>query len=67
VSLGTEGEHLRLTIADNGRGFATEAGEEPVLPASLNGRVREAGGGLEVSRAAGETSIVIHLPLEAAA
>ncbi len=64
VSLGTEGDQLRLTIADDGRGFAAEPGEELALPASLNGRVREAGGGLEVSRADGETAIVIRLPLE---
>ncbi len=69
VAMGREQDQLCLTVADNGRGFAppATAGEEVPLPASLNARVREVRGKLEVRSAAGETSVVIRLPLEEAA
>ena len=68
ISLAREQDQLRLTVADNGRGFEPPAaGGEIRPPASLNARVREARGQLEVQSAAGETSVIIRLPLEEAA
>lgn len=69
VSLAREQDQLCLTVADNGRGFApsSTAGEEVPPPASLNARVREVRGKLEVRSAAGATSVIIRLPLEEAA
>jgi signal transduction histidine kinase len=69
VSLRSERYHFCLTVADDGRGFtppATPDGEVKP-PASLSGRVREARGELTVHSKAGETSIFIRLPMEAAA
>lgn len=63
VSMHRDDRRLTLTVSDDGRGFAS-----PVTPpASLNSRVREAHGELEVETAPGKTSIVIRLPLEIAA
>ena len=67
VSLAGNADHLCLTVADDGRGFPEVAGADTAPPASLSGRVREARGDLKVRSAAGATSIVIRLPLEAAA
>ena len=69
VSLRDGKGELCLTIADDGRGFAPSAmaGEEVSPPASLSARVREARGKLKVSSTAAETSVVIRLPIEAAA
>ena len=68
VSMGREGDYLHLTIADDGRGFAPSAsGEQPPAPASLNARVREARGDLQVRSVAGDTNILIRLPIEDAA
>ena len=69
VSMARDQDHLRLTVADNGHGFPPPAtpggGTRP--PASLNARVREARGELEVRSAAGDTSVVIRLPMDEAA
>ena len=55
VSMAREQDLLRLTVADNGSGFEPAAAGKPTpLPASLNARVREARGTLEVESAAGE-------------
>ena len=62
VAISREGDHLRLSVADNGRGFAIAGDVQP--PVSLHSRVREAGGELEVSSAAGDTSVIIRLPVE---
>ena len=69
VAMARDRGHLRLTVVDNGRGFAplTVAGAVPHRPASLNARVREAQGELEVRSATGETEVVIRLPMEEAA
>ena len=63
VYMHRDDRRLTLTVSDDGCGFAS-----PVTPpASLNSRVREAHGELEVETAPGKTSIVIRLPLEIAA
>lgn len=65
VSLAVEADELRLTIVDDGCGFALPAAPHEVpAPASLKGRVMEAGGELEVTSAPGNTIIVIRLPTE---
>ena len=66
VSLSREDGGIRLTVEDDGSGFAaaTDAGGEFAAPASLGGRVREAGGEIGVSSAPGETKVVIRLPVE---
>jgi signal transduction histidine kinase len=62
-----DGDHLVLAIADDGRGFALSAtGEQPAPPRSLRARVRDARGDLEVRSKAGDTEILIRLPMEAA-
>ena len=69
VSMARDKDQLRLTVVDNGRGFtpATAVGEGTHRPASLNARVREARGELEVRSVTGETAVVIRLPMEEAA
>jgi signal transduction histidine kinase len=69
VSLDGEQDRLRLTVADDGRGFDEAGAEETVVaaPASLADRVRESRGVLDVSSTAEGTSLTIHLPLEDAA
>lgn len=68
VVMHREEKHLTLTVTDDGQGFAgAAAGEDVPPPTSLNGRVREAGGVLKVHSKAGETSVVIRLPVEEAA
>ena len=65
VAMQREEKHLSLTVTDDGQGFAAAAeGREIAPPASLNGRVREAGGTLKVRSEAGETAVVIRLPVE---
>lgn len=65
VAMQRDEKHLSLTVTDDGQGFATAAeGREIAPPASLNGRVREAGGTLKVRSKAGETAVVIRLPVE---
>ncbi len=68
VSLAGDQERLRLTVADDGRGFAPPAAGKAIAPpASLSARVREARGELEVRSRAGATAIVVHLPVGMAA
>jgi len=68
VALRREEKDLSLTVTDDGQGFATAPnGADPPPPASLNGRVREARGTLEVHSKPGETAVVIRLPVEEAA
>jgi signal transduction histidine kinase len=68
VSLHREDQHLSLTVSDDGQGFAgAAAGGDLTPPASLHGRVREAGGTLKVRSKAGDTAVVIRLPVEDAA
>jgi signal transduction histidine kinase len=62
VGISREGDHVRLLVVDNGHGFAAKGKVQP--PASLHSRVREAGGELEVTSKAGETSVTIRLPVE---
>lgn len=66
VSLSREDGGIRLTVADDGSGFAAGAntGGDIAVPASLGGRVNEAGGAIEVTSAPGDTRIVIRLPVE---
>jgi len=65
VAMQRDEKHLSLTVTDDGQGFAAAAeGREIAPPASLNGRVREAGGTLKVRSKAGETAVVIRLPVE---
>ena len=65
VSLAGEDDHLRLEVADDGRGFASPADAEAIaLPASLGGRINEAGGELSVTSGGGQTMVVIRLPVE---
>ena len=65
ISLAGDEDRLRLTVTDNGKGFEPPAAGKPIPPpASLNARVREARGTLEVQSAAGATSVIIRLPLE---
>jgi signal transduction histidine kinase len=68
VSMRREGDHLHLTVADDGCGFALPATGEPLsAPASLSARVREARGDIAVRSTAGDTTILIRLPMESAA
>lgn len=68
VSLSGEQDHLRLTITDDGRGFAVPAAPHEIpAPASLSGRVSDAGGELSVTSEPGNTQIVIRLPVEGSA
>jgi signal transduction histidine kinase len=66
VSLSREDGGIRLTVQDDGSGFAagTDADGSIAVPASLSGRVREAGGEIGVTSAPGDTRIVIRLPVE---
>ena len=65
VAMHREDQHLSLTISDDGQGFAGAAtGGDLTPPASLHGRVREAGGTLKVRSKAGDTAVVIRLPVE---
>jgi signal transduction histidine kinase len=66
VSLSREDGGIRLTVEDDGSGFAagTDAGGELAAPASLGGRVREAGGEIGVTSTPGGTKVVIRLPVE---
>ena len=65
VALSGEQDHLRLDIADDGRGFAPAAGSDEIAsPSSLSGRVKEAGGEMTVTSTPGNTVIVIRVPLE---
>ena len=66
VGMARDDAHLCLTVADNGRGFASESSDVPP-PKSLNARVREVRGELAVRSAAGDTSVIIRLPLDEAA
>jgi signal transduction histidine kinase len=69
VAITRDQGHLCLTVADNGRGFAPNptTGEAIKPPASLNARVRDVRGELEVRSTAGETSVLIRLPMDEAA
>ena len=65
VALHREEQHLSLTVSDDGEGFAGAANGGGVTPpASLHGRVREAGGTLTVQSKAGDTAVLIRLPVE---
>lgn len=66
VSLSREDGGIGLTVEDDGSGFAagTNAGGDIAVPASLSGRVREAGGEIGVTSAPGNTKVVIRLPVE---
>ena len=66
VALARDGTQLRLTVTDNGRGFVSPTEDVPP-PASLDARVREVRGELAVRSAAGDTSVVIRLPMDEAA
>lgn len=67
VSLRRDGDHLQLAVADDGSGFPVSAsGGQPTPPRSLRARVRDAGGDIEVRSKAGDTKILIRLPMEAA-
>jgi signal transduction histidine kinase len=67
VAMRREGDHLHLAVTDDGRGFPLPAsGEPPAPPRSLRARVRDARGDLEVRSKAGDTMILIRLPMEAA-
>jgi signal transduction histidine kinase len=66
VAMARDDGHLCLTVTDNGRGFASPSDDVPP-PASLNARVREVRGELAVRSAAGDTSVLIRLPMEGAA
>lgn len=63
VAITRQQAQLSLTVVDNGRGFDATV----TRPASLDARVREARGELEVGRADGETSVIIRLPMDEAA
>jgi signal transduction histidine kinase len=68
VGMSREDNRLCLRVIDNGRGFAPPPdGRTPPPPASLNARVREVNGELEVNSAVGETSVIIRLPMDDAA
>lgn len=61
VTLASEQGGIRLTIEDDGSGFAAA---EPAAPASLAGRVREAGGEIAVTSTPKGTRVEIRLPLD---
>lgn len=69
VGMSREDDRLCLRVIDNGRGFTppSQGGDDTYRPASLNARVREARGELEVHSTAGETAVVIRLPMDEAA
>jgi signal transduction histidine kinase len=68
VGMSGEDDRLCLRVVDNGRGFPQPAdGETVPPPRSLSARAREVNGELEVTSAAGETAIVIRLPMDEAA
>ena len=68
VGMSREDDRLCLRVIDNGRGFPAAAdGKQVPPPASLNARVREVRGELEVRSAPGDTAVVIRLPMEDAA
>ena len=68
VSLAGDDDRLCLTVGDNGCGFATPAAGLAITPpASLNARVREARGEIEITSRAGATAVVIQLPVGFAA
>ena len=66
VSLRGEKDRLRLSVSDNGTGFArpSDTGEQIEPPVSLYARVRELRGNLEVKSSAGSTTILISLPMD---
>jgi signal transduction histidine kinase len=57
ILLRTDGDHIALSIIDDGSGFDDE---HP--PASLAGRVKEAGGALTVQSRKGKTQLLLRLP-----
>ena len=68
VSLSREDGGIGLAVEDDGAGFATGPGSGVPIsaPASLNGRVKDAGGAIHVTSAPGDTNAVIRLPVETA-
>ena len=66
VSLSRDDGGIRLTVEDDGSGFAagTDAGGPIAAPASMSGRVKEARGEIGVTSAPGDTKVVIRLPVE---
>jgi signal transduction histidine kinase len=66
VTLSREQGGIRLTVEDDGSGFAAgaDSGGDFAAPESLRGRVKEAGGDIAVTSAPGDTRIVISLPVE---
>ena len=63
VGLAIEKGHLRLSVVDNGTGFAQANGNKLIEPRSLKERVERANGSLRLVTSPGSTNIVISVPL----
>ena len=62
VRLSLEGDSLRVSVSDDGRGFGTDA-QAGVGMASMRERAGELGGSLRISSAPGDTEVVACLPI----
>ena len=67
VGLALENGRLQLSVADNGRGFSCQNGDQAVEPWSLKERVERANGTIRLVSAPGSTNVLISLPLSGAA
>jgi signal transduction histidine kinase len=65
VGVAVEGNHLQLSVVDNGVGFPQN--DIPVQPWSLKERVERAQGSIRLVSAPGSTNVLISLPLAGAA
>ena len=66
VGLAVESDQLRLSVADDGSGFASN-GQDAVEPWSLKERVERARGSIRLVSEPGSTNVLISLPLTGAA
>jgi signal transduction histidine kinase len=67
VDLSVTGDHVRLNVIDNGRGFEGANGAVTAEPWSLKERVERAHGSLRLNSVPGSTNLLISLPLRGVA
>lgn len=67
VDLAVKDGQLRLSVVDDGKGFAQRAGAKVLEPRSLKERVERAHGSLRLVTKPGSTNILISVPLAGAA